>query len=205
LTTAPLLTPDLLAEYEERLRSQGAPVDRWGRPGLSDDEMDATIASVGLRLPTEARVWWAWHDGGTDDEGRWAFLGPNGTDFLSLARAVETYRACRALALELVEPEIPELANVENRWNSNWFPIRGEQLPVVIDCGVTLGAPTPVRRIDFADVEGSPSVRAPSLGQAVLWWIAALDAGAWTWNRDRRAWDRHQELVSDDWAQGPLI
>jgi hypothetical protein len=59
----PVLDDAGLAEYVERLRSLGVPVDALNEPGLSDAEMDEMTAVIGLVLPGEARVLWRWHDG----------------------------------------------------------------------------------------------------------------------------------------------
>jgi hypothetical protein len=65
----PVLDDAGLAEYVERLRSLGVPVDALSEPGLSDAEMDEMVAVIGLVLPGEARVLWRWHDG-TPEDGR---------------------------------------------------------------------------------------------------------------------------------------
>src|SRR6202043_3804821 len=64
-TDPPLLDAALLESYAERIRERGVPFDERARPGLSDAEIDETMASVGLVLPLEARVWWSWRNGQT--------------------------------------------------------------------------------------------------------------------------------------------
>ena len=115
-----MLDAAILQAYESRLRAQGVPVDEWGRAGLTDEKMSETLAPLGLSLPVEGCVWWGWHDGATG-EGREKLLGPNGEKFLSLAEAVETYREFRAIVQELVEPDIPLLADADYRWNPAWL------------------------------------------------------------------------------------
>jgi hypothetical protein len=83
--------------------------------------------------------------------------------------------------------------------------IRGPQLPVVIDCSVPEGQPTPLRFIDLQDVEGSPRPRAQSLGQMVSWWIRALDSGGWHWDAAGSEWKIHRELMDDDYRMSPLV
>jgi hypothetical protein len=197
----PLLNPEMLQAYEERLRTIGVPINDW-TPGLTDEQMRETLAPLGLRLPAEGRTWWGWHDG-SPGYGDSKLIAPPGERFLTLAEAVETYREYRKIVEELVEPDIPELANPDDRWSPSWLPIRGPQLPVVIDCSVGEG-PTPLRRIDLQDVEDSPRPRAQSLGQMVTWWIAALDSGAWRWDAERAEWSVNRELLEDGSRNNPL-
>jgi cell wall assembly regulator SMI1 len=89
VTTGPLLTEDLLEHLAERWRALRAPIANSLRPGLSEAEMEALVDPLGLRLPTEARVWWGWHDGVEVDLLSYG-IG-NCIVPLQLARAVEKY------------------------------------------------------------------------------------------------------------------
>lgn len=189
--------------YEDQLRAQGVPVDEWKCPGLTSDQADEVLAPLGLRLPSEGRAWWRWHDGPTP-EGRGLLFGP-GKFCVSLEKAVEIYREFRAIVARAVEPDNPPLDDADYRWNPAWLPIDGPQLPTVIDCSVPEGEPTPLRFIDLADVEESPKPRAQSLGQMVTWWITALESGVWQWDRNARAWERHRELLDDEIRRSPLL
>lgn len=200
----PILDNATLRVYEGRLRAQGVPIDGWHEPGLTDDDMSEALAPLGLSLPLEGRVWWSWHNG-VPGRGKAKLVAPSGDKFLSLAEAIETYKEFRAIVQELVEPDIPLLADPDYRWNPAWLPIRGPQLPVVIDCSVPESQPTPLRFIDLQDVEGSPKPRAQSLGQMLSWWIEAIDCGAWRWNRERSQWDRHDELLPSALRANPLV
>jgi hypothetical protein len=191
-SSTPLLDLAMLYAYEERLRTQGLPVGRWLKPGLTDEEMDEIVAPLGLSLPTEGRVWWGWHDGETV-EGRDKVIRP-WRSFLSLAESVRVYRELRSMAEELVEPDIPPLDDADYRWNPTWLPITGIQLPFVIDCSVAEGEPTPIRCIDWQDVDGFFEPRAGSFGQMIIWWMSAIDSGAWRWNPERNQWDIRREL-----------
>jgi hypothetical protein len=91
--------------------------------------MSDILADLGLTLPREALAWWGWHDGSPGEIDPPA-VGPPGDRFVSLTEAVKTYREFREMAESLVEPESPALADVEERWNRSWLPIRGAQLPV---------------------------------------------------------------------------
>jgi hypothetical protein len=202
--TPPLLDMTLLATYEERLRGLGVPVDLWGAPGLANNEIEESLAPLELILPIEGRVWFGWHNGGVG-EGADFLLGPYGERFLTLEKAVDTYHEFREIAQSLVEPGVAGLDDPHTRWHPAWFPLVGPQKPVVIDCSVAEGDPTPVRIVDLADVEGSPQPRAPSMGQMVAWWIRAIDGGAWSWDRTHGRWQTHRERLGADWRRGPLL
>jgi hypothetical protein len=193
----------MLHAYEERLGSQGVPVEQWTRPGLGSEEMEETLASLGLSLPIEGRVWWGWHDGATR-EGQDKVVGP-WRSFLSLAEAVKVAQEFRLMAEELVEPDTPPLDDPDFRWNPAWLPIKGPQLPFVIDCSVADGAPTPIRFIDWQNVDGFFKPRAESLGQMVSWWIEAIDCGARRWDPERNQWDMHDELLEWELRTNPLV
>jgi hypothetical protein len=58
-----VLDDALLDELGGRWRDLGAPISDALRPGLTDAEIGALTAPLGLVLPEEARRWWRWHDG----------------------------------------------------------------------------------------------------------------------------------------------
>jgi hypothetical protein len=201
--STPFLDMEMLNTYEERLRAQGLPVDRWLKPGLTDREMDETLEPLGLSLPAEGRVWWRWH-GGETSEGRDKVIGP-WKSFLSLVESVEVYREFRSMAEGLVVPDLPPLDDPDFRWNPAWLPISGPQHPCVIDCSVPGGEPTPVRFIDWQNVDGFFLPRAESFGQMVSWWIDAIDCGAWRWDPARNRWDTHDDLLDRELRANPLM
>src|SRR5690349_11849657 len=92
VASAALLSPELLEEFEGRLRQQGWPVESLGA-GLSEAKMDELASPHAVRVPAEARVWWAWHDASTAS----ASIIP-GRDALGLERALEYRRARRRRA-----------------------------------------------------------------------------------------------------------
>jgi hypothetical protein len=197
---APRLDLQLLHVYEERLRSVGAPVAEWVRPGLTAEQIEETVAPLGLRLPAEARVWWEWHDGATV-EGRERLLGPS-NECLTLEDAMEVYQECRATAEETAGAW-PE-NDPDFLWSPAWFPVSGWQLPIVVDCSVADYQSTPIRFVDWQNVDRFFQTRAGSLGQMVSWWIEAIDVGAWEWSGADRQWLSHD---LPEWAQrtNPLI
>jgi hypothetical protein len=194
----------MMADYEQQLRAQGVPVDDWRLPSATDAEMDSALAPLGLKLPIEGRIWWGWHNGAHPD-GQRKLFGP-WQDCLSLEQAVEEYRQSKASAARLAagESESP-LSDAGYWWRPTWFPLDGSGQPIVIDCGVADDQPTPVRMIDWQNVEGFFKPRASSLGQRVAWWIAALEDGAWRWRPDRQTWEIREELYNPDARQSGLM
>jgi cell wall assembly regulator SMI1 len=99
------LSVKLLARLEALWVERDAPILSHLRDGLTDVEMDAMTAPIGLRLPDELRIWWSWHDG-VDPQP----LGPGGPEgdvgvglsYLSLREAIELYNRARG---EFVEDE----------------------------------------------------------------------------------------------------
>ena len=168
-------------DLKQRWRDQGAPLVNHLRPGLSDDEMDALTAEVGIRLPAEARVWWAWHDGG-ENRGqpgdRALEMGP-GHSFLSLAEAIHGCRMWRRV-YEDFDPPI---------WQPGWLPITSSEREVVIDCGVGSDDPIPVYSVfSQAFTEDDPPA-AGSMGELVEIWIDAIDSGAWSYDQSAQRWN----------------
>jgi cell wall assembly regulator SMI1 len=202
---APLLNPDMLTSYEALLRAQGVPVDAWTRDGLTAKEMEKTLAPLGLHLPIEGRVLWAWHDGATR-EGHGGLFG-RGNRFLSLANAVRQYRQSREVAENTVDKNIPPFDDPDFRWNPSWLPFTGDPgHPVAIDCSVAEGDPTPVRCICWSDQpEEYAQIGARSLGEVVILWTKALELGVWRWNAERELWDVDRDLLDPELRDNPLM
>jgi len=197
VTHAPgqLLDEALLEELGARWRDQRAPIAERLQPGLSDGEMDALTAPVGLHLPAEARIWWGWHDGvPADPSGLMVYrqIGGAGLPYLPLADAVTEYRRRRALAAESTReaPADSERARVDFWWDPTWLPVTysGHGSAVAIGCEVPPGTPSPVRVVDWEDMSDSRSIVTPSLRTVVTWWIEALDSGSFRYDQDRNVW-----------------
>jgi len=177
-STARLLSADLLVELDERLRHADAPITRFWRSGLSDDQMDASTSAIGLSLSAEARVWWGWHDGVDVGAARsQASLGPS-WDVLSLEAAVQDTIAKRDLAARAAAQGRHE---PRDDWADSWITLCGDvsHPRIACDCGVPPGAPSTIHYFDpeFNDEPRRP--KAASLGELVRLWIEALDDGTW--------------------------
>jgi cell wall assembly regulator SMI1 len=186
------LDHELLAGLEERLLSQGIPVDDWTHPGLSSEEVHERTAAIGLRLPDEALAWWGWRNGAND--AGWGKVLPRWRDFLSLERAIKEYKQSLRVAADSA-PDHPH-GDPNRLWRPEWFPLDDDPGQVVIDCGGAREAPIPIRRHSWEamDEENEP-VRAASFGDLVELWCRAIDVGAWEWDADAGKWWPHWERL----------
>jgi cell wall assembly regulator SMI1 len=172
-----MLTADLLAELDGRLHDVGAPISRFWRPGLKDAQMDARTAEIGLSLPTEARIWWGWHDGIDVEAARsQASLGPS-WDALSLEAAAQDAVAKRDMAARAAEGGL----DPRDDWSDSWIALCGDvSYPrIACDCGLPLGTPSTIHYFDpeFNDYPRHP--KAASIGELVHIWLEALADGTW--------------------------
>lgn len=199
---AALLDEVLLQRLEAAGRAQGAPIAGSLRAGISEREIDALTQPLGLRLPTEARRWWTWHDGATAPAppapAPSRLIGP-GLAFLPLRDAIELYETERAMFTS--EPAVAELRP------ANFFPISYSAGPMSCDCSVEPGAPSPIFHVhshDY-DIDGVRKPKAGSLGEVVSWWIDALSDGTWTWDQADGRWIRHVEHAAPERVASGLI
>ena len=199
---APLLSEELLDGLLARWAAAGLPLAPALRRGLSDAEMDELTAPLGLRLPGEARLWWGRHDGApsaTPDGRRLDRRLTRSFDYLPLADCVDIYRECRRLAEESAAEMgsfRAEMAHPDHFFHRALFPITdsGGAGIVVCDCSVPDGAPTPIRRIEPAEMaEGLPAPKAPSFGAMVVRWIEAWDRPLWGYDAAAGRWVEYPE------------
>lgn len=180
MTNAPprLLTAALLERLDEKLTEIDAPVAKLWRPGLAEAEMDALTAEIGISLSTEARIWWAWHDGVDLEAARPWQRGIGGWDALPLAAAVEDAIRNRQIAVT-VAAENPGFHHAD--WPDSWIALCGDvsHPRLACECAVSAGAPSPVH---YYDVSGNMEPMRPkvgSVGELVHVWLDALDDGTW--------------------------
>jgi cell wall assembly regulator SMI1 len=172
-----LLTADLLAELEQRLRDLDAPVTRIWRPGLSDDQMDDLTAPIGLTLSTEARAWWRWHDG---VEPGWPHTAiGDGWVPLSLAEAVRQVAVYRSISR--VEVDAGGYHDRRSVWLKSWIALCGNASAerLACECAVPVGAPSPAIYFDPEGNDEPEIPKAASIGEVVHVWFDALDDGTW--------------------------
>lgn len=190
-----LLTAEVLASFEERLREHAPSLLERLAPGLEEPEMERLVARFDLELTSELRRWWGWRNGIPRTEIEYKTersLGHNQV-LIPLAEAGEMRVRWCARELELS-------GSVD--WEAGWLPIGEASDFIVGDCSVARDAPTPILLLDGMS-ENPRAPRARSLGELVSWWIEAIDSGAWTY-RDRVAgwavdWDRLRPELVRSW------
>jgi cell wall assembly regulator SMI1 len=189
----------LLNRLENAWRRQKAPIAEFLVPGLSEDVIEAMTAPLGLRLPVEARAWWQWQNGVDVPKERWTSeaprLGGTDLDIISLDRAVAEYLQSRRLDEELRRRD-PIFREQQLMPSPSWFPIarapNGDVL--MVDCSVPEGAPTPIRRISFGDLDFA-RVRLNSLTEVVELWLELLDRELWWYSRENAQWHYDVDLM----------
>jgi cell wall assembly regulator SMI1 len=193
LAATPLLSLTQLERLEALWAEQGAPLVEHLRPGLGANEVENQLAPLGLRLPSEAALWWGWHDGVPSREP--GVMGGSYLRFLTLADAVEEYRSSRRVA----EQAAGIAESADRFWHPSWFPITntGSGGVIACDCEVASGAATPVRFVHWGHKEDSEVPVADSFGQMVAWWIEAIECGAWRYDNDLERWEIDHSRLPD--------
>jgi hypothetical protein len=172
-----LLDRELLRRFDVALGGLGAPIVDWWAPGLRDEEVDALLLPLGVDLPAEPRVWWAWHNGTRDDAPPIArSLGFR--DVARLQDAAEIY----AIDVEYQEPAF----NV----NGLLTPLSGKP-NIYFGCKDADDGRVPIYTQN--DIE-TPRKVLPSIRELILAWIALIENGAWSINPDR-IWQLHEENI----------
>jgi cell wall assembly regulator SMI1 len=189
-----VLSDELLARLERSWIAQDAPLLKHLRPGLTDDEITEVTAPLGLSLPSEAVLWWRWHDGVGIEEGLRNVdreVGPGRYEYLPLEQAARRYEEMRAVAEQAAggsgNPAF--MSDRDYWWHPSWFPIAvnvGNQV-VTCDCSVRPGSVTPIRVVDWHD-DAFDQPKTPSFGRMVEWWIEALENGTWRYDAHEQRW-----------------
>ncbi|HJS93669.1 MAG TPA: PASTA domain-containing protein [Solirubrobacteraceae bacterium] len=173
-----LLTADMLAQLDDRLRDAGALLPNRWRPGLSDARIDALLLPAGIDLPEEARLWWRWQNGQEiTPDGRVHTLG--GRQVPPLEYVVEWYENFRGIHHAAFGVDGLLLALME-------------QPVVYFDCSRGSDEPVPVYTIGHGDL---PRLVLASIGDLVLAIHELLDCEAWFVDSEG--------IVRSDWEKKP--
>jgi cell wall assembly regulator SMI1 len=196
------LSAALLERLESLWREQGAPLVDHLQPGMPSDQAARLVEPCGLRLPSEAALWWEWRDGVPSERPR--EMGGPAFFFLPLAEAVEQYGASRRVAHTAARDE----NEADRLWDPAWLPITmaGYGAVVACDCSVAHDEPTPIRVVDWAHNERSNVPVAESFGEMVGWWIEAIESGAWRYDSGLGRWEiDHSRLRDSELALTRLV
>lgn len=185
------LSVELLEAVRERWRDDGAPTAEVLRPGLSDAEIDALTAPLGLRLPPEARTLWSWRDGA--ELGRNVQWMGKGWVPLPLARAVSLTQEYRALLWD------DDMGVVwRDVWRKSFLVLTRPDQPdvLVIDCGD--GRPTsPVHSVILQGA--ATTVIADSVGELVERWLRVMEQRLAHFDRSQSRWRYEWDAIDDAW------
>jgi cell wall assembly regulator SMI1 len=189
----PLLSLTQLERLEALWAEQGTPLVEHLRPGLTNEEIERELEPLGLRLPSEAALWWGWHDGVPSGQPR--VMGGSCFRFLTLGDAVREYHSSRRVAETAARTE----DEADHLWHPSWLPITNTGYGGVIacDCSVATQDPTPIRMVDWGGKEDSDVPVAESFGQMVAWWIDAMERGAWRYDTGLGRWEIDHQRLAD--------
>lgn len=142
------LDGELLGTFAELLAEWAPAVSTKLRPGLSEDEIVAGLASVGVTASSDAVTWWQFWDGPNElDRGALsheAYLEAlrdmhseilPGFQFLSFEVCVRGVELNRRMVRQLARQDADEF-EIEDFWPQTWIPlfVDGGGLQVVLDC-----------------------------------------------------------------------
>ncbi len=190
----PELLAKLLADYETLLKEYTPEIQTQLEPGLSESEIHRQFASVGLTVPTEALVWWSWHNGMHERPGSGLRLPQ-----MALERAVQEYS-------ETYREDKPSEIDV---WATGWIPIVGGRAwgSIAMDCNAT-SASRSVQWIDperggFFRDDHPRDYRALSPCVPVAWWVTSILNG-WVWvdpenGQWTQEWYASKSAIPLDW------
>jgi hypothetical protein len=184
---AAVLDERLLDRFEAALRAVSAPVLRHLAPGLTDAQIDAQLAPLGIDLPEEARVWWRWRDG-------WLPGSPPAENHLVPDRVKRPVARAAHLFADIA-PYLPE-------WGMEWqgdlklLSFVSEKPRMYIACAGPRDAPVPVWTQN--DIE-DPEQRLPSIGALIERWCWLLEERIWDTAEDG-AWRVAAERIPHEWV-----
>lgn len=180
-----ILDSSLIDRLIATLRVQGAPMVDHLNAGLSDDEMNALVAPLGISLPDEARVWWHYANGVTNANG----VPPDAPSSIDLspswswAPLEEIVAECREMRQIGNEDVLPGEPSV---YRDSWLPIVLGDGMLVMDTSQSVIAPAGT--VDFADYDLDDTwiPDLPSLGALVQAWTSALETRAVWYDHDQQ-------------------
>jgi hypothetical protein len=137
-----MLGEDLLAEFEQRLRSHGVPAIDAAQPGLGTEAINAAVSPLGLSLPREARVWWGWRNGvAREAAARSREMGP-GRHWLPIEEAATECARIRDL---VAQAAAADSVLADALWSPTSLPLVHYEGLYVIDAAGSDDGACPVR------------------------------------------------------------
>lgn len=161
---ARMLDAALLDELERRWRDRSPEIFEQLSPGLSDEEIVAAAAPLGLSLPEEVLRWFRWQNGSEHAPVMLAYA------FESIEGAVSRTTMHRRF-------DVPH----------EWMAVTDNKPYVFFDCGGDPAGPAAVWHYDLD--RGLPTrPKYASIGDMVTLWIELIDSGELVWGEDGNEW-----------------
>jgi cell wall assembly regulator SMI1 len=127
MAARPVLSLTQLERLEALWAEQRVPLVEHLRRGLADKEIETQLQSLGLRLPSEAALWWGWHDGVPSGQPR--DMGGSCFAFLPLGDAIREHQPSRRVAETAARTE----EEADHLWHPSYTqdPVHLEQMALV--------------------------------------------------------------------------
>lgn len=184
-----MLTTSLFDALMDELRRPGAVFPGALSQGLSDTDIDAATAAVGLQLPQEARLWWQLHNGVPLLPGELPGRGHAGPSWWLLPLDVASSHASE------MRDEVSLFADDfgdDEVWSDTWLPIAVDGARyLVCDCAGGASGPTAAVYSVWLQMDSYP--RLPSIGSLVELWLSAIRKGHWVYDPDSGQWEDHTQ------------
>ena len=190
---SPAMLTELLLEFEETVAHAGAPIREALRRGLSRDEVQSKLASVGLQANEEIVSWFAWRNGPREELHLAAYKVLPTFSIASLENAIVSYQK---LVLEWDSPILPSpKPPYEPDWyqgiiRPGWLLLSEENWGFAARCDGDPSEPPLVRQgtDDPFDPYFEGKLQAVSLCTLVTWWIEGIANGAYVWDAAAKEW-----------------
>jgi hypothetical protein len=189
--SSPELLRELLETYEYECDRMGSPIERALAPGISEQQVRATLAEVGLVANDEVVTWFAWHDGERDD------LEDPSLDAMPQFLPASLFYAVKRYRDSVLEFEPPYGTDVPWEYfmfgaGEGWLMLMDSSRGCAIDCFAELDRSTPPRirsaSENFLESGSERLYRAVSLCTLVTWWLEGLRTGAYIWDESEQHW-----------------
>jgi hypothetical protein len=172
-----------VAEYAPAVR------ERLVHPGLSEAEIRAQFAAIGVQPSREAVAWWRYFDRPSRGAVGFPLEVLPDFQFASVPMSVEEYRAWRSQTEDLADREGWD---PDDAWGQAWIPLFGTDGSgvVVLDARGAEDGPSPVRTVRPDTIFGPDHapVIAPSLGELLAGAVHWMRQGSCRFEPERRAW-----------------
>lgn len=191
--SGPIALAGLLVELEQVVQAVSARTDLGLAPGLPPEEVESTLATVGLRANAELLTWFGWHNGLERSNRQIAWRTLPGIIPGSLQDLVRIYRTD---VLDFVAP-VERGVVVPQRFFTyglgfGWLPLEVDSTTrYAVSCFGESNAIPLIRRAEpeYFQPAWHDKLQAVSLCTPVAWWLQGVASGAHLWNKEQQRWD----------------